>query len=258
MSTESSRKFECDLENLPHRPSNLRVSNPIVSFDSLTDNQREDLLAKMNELTKRINSEFQKLLNQIFESFKKRISCDSLALTLLANNICDEENLDGETSMFRLFKMMHPYCSYFNYELLHNIVTVHGSPQDQKNMQRYIDSFAEYCKAMPCTEEVCGNDITQDTLKLKFKLDFDREQLKPDAVQKIKWDIARRLDIRPCSLHLSRIKDGCVLLEFLIPSFLFDHIFPLWDEYALYTQLKVISIECEDRALSVVSTVSGI
>ena len=158
--------------------------------------------------------------------------------------------------MFHLFKMMHPYCSYFNYELLHNIVVVHGSPQDQKNMQKYIDSFAEYCKAMPCTEEVCGNDIAQGTLKLKFKLEFDREQLKPDAVQKIKWDIAHHLDIRPCSLHLSRIKDGCVLLEFLIPSFLFDRIFPLRDEDTLYTQLKVISIECEDQALYVVSTSS--
>ena len=158
--------------------------------------------------------------------------------------------------MDEVFRAMRPHWSYFNYDPLKLIVEVHGSPEDKKNMDLYLQYFTSYCKAMPCAEEICGNkkSVNSKRIKLKFKIDFDRQRLKPDALRHIKCNIARLLKIKPSSLHLSNVKEGCVSLEFLIPSVLFERIFPLSDaqKAALHGEVKVISIQCDERDLHVV------
>ena len=122
-----------------------------------------------------------------------------------------------------------------------------GSQKEKGYLQRYLQAFSAYCKAMPCVETICGNEDTKSKrTKLKFKLDYDR-QLKPDIILSIKYKIARNLGIRPSALYLCQIRDGCILLEFLVPTFIVKRIFPLNNaqKFALHRDVKLLSIECE-------------
>ena len=244
----------------PHKSSDaLPISNPIIPFEELSKDQCEDLLAHMHKLTKDINSKFKKLLIKVYESLKAR-SVDhlSIVLTLTEDDVMifdQNDKLDEAKDMFDVFKAIHPHCSYFNYDLLKRLVDVHGSPEDKTHFEKYLQSFTNYCQAMPCAEEVCGNgDSGSNQIKLKFKINFDRERLKPNVLRGVKCNIANHLKIPPSALYLKSIGEGCVLLEFLLPSFLFGHIFPLSDKQktALYNEVKVITIHCEEPNLSVV------
>ena len=244
----------------PHKSSDsLPVSNPIIRFEDLGADQCENLLAQMHELTKEINSKFKKLLNKVYESLRARhIDHSSVVLTLIKDDVMifdRNDKLDEAKDMFDVFKAILPHCSYFNYDLLKLLVDVHGSSEDKAHFDKYLQAFTNYCQAMPCAEEVCGNgDSATKQTKLKFKTNFDRQHLKPDALRGIKCNIANHLKIPPSALYLKSIEEGCLSLVFLIPSFLFGRIFPLSDEQkiALYNEVKVIAIHCEELNLIVV------
>ena len=242
------RSFSCDLDDIPYQNSSFNVPNPIVQYNDLDEDDKEDLLAQMYELTKQIDLEFEKLLNNVLKSFtvSEDVNRDSLVLTLVKKEgVFKEEELARAKTIFDVLKTIKPYCSYFNYDIIEVLVEVHGSDLTKSYFKEYIQAFAEYCKAMPCAEEICGSeDTTLRRSKLHFKLDFDR-QLKPDAVRTIKSKIARHLGIRPSALYLCRIKDGCIELEFLIPDFILQSVFPLRDEQkiALYQEVKTLAIK---------------
>ena len=204
--------------------------------------------------------EFSKLFDQVYESLSKHFEHKRVVLTLTREGVQvfqGNKKLLRAKNMFDVFSTIQPHCSYFNYDLLKLLVGVHGTSEDKMCLDGYLKSFASYCQAMPCAEEICGNDGSgMDRIKLKFKLEFDRQQLKPNYVKdNIISNNARILKIKPSSLYLHRIREGCVCLEFLIPSFLFDDLFPISDEQmvALYREVNVTSIRCDQPSLSVVS-----
>lgn len=236
----------------------MPIFNPIIRFEDLGEDDREDLLAQMSERTKTMNSKFKQLLKQVYESLQRRVEHGSVILTLTEDNVMifdHDDKLDEAKDMFEVFKAIRPHCSYFNYDVLKLLVEVHGSSEDEAHFKDYLQAFTNYCQAMPCAEDICGNGDTQSgRIKLIFKINFDRQHLKPDALRGIKCNIANHLKIKPSSLYLCSVKEGCVSLEFLIPSFLFKHIFPLSDDQkaVLYHKVKVISIQCEEPSLFVV------
>ena len=241
-------EFSCDLDDIPHCKSSLKVSNDIVRFGDLDEDDLEDLYAQMNELTRKIDIEFEKFLNKVFKSFRdsKDVDRDSLVLTLTKREAFKEDELAGTKTVFDVFKTIKPYCSYFNYDVLETLVQVNGSHQAKGYLKDYLQAFSAYCKAMPCAEEIYGSEDTKSKrTKLKFKLDYDRQQLKPDAVRSIKCKIASHLEIRPSSLYLCRLKEGCVLLEFLVPTFIFECLFPLTvaQKIELYEDVKTLSVQ---------------
>ena len=167
-----------------------------------------------------------------------------------------DDVLHKARDMFEIFKAICPYVSYFNYDLLKLLVDVHGTLEDKKCLDGYLKSFASYCRAMPCAEEICGSDDSRpNRIKIKFKLDLERQRLKANYVKDIIRNIARILKIKPSSLFLYRIKDGCVSLEILVPYFVFDRIFPLTNDQmvSLYNEVKVTAIQCDEKSLYVVS-----
>lgn len=214
----------------------------------------------MNELTKKIDLEFQSFFSKVFTSFRasEKIDRDKLVLTLTRNEtIFEEDELAKTESVFDVFMLIKRSCSYFNYEALQTLVQVEGSDKDKKYLEEYTQAFSEYCKAMPCAEEICGGETAKSKrTKLKFKVDVDRARLKPDAVQSIKYNIARCLGIKPSSLYLTRVKEGCILLEFLVPTFIAENLFPLNNAQIviLYTEVKVLTIESLSLHLVSMST----
>ena len=188
---------------------------------------------------------------------------DKLVVTLIKNEkLFKEGELSKATSVSDVFKAIRPYCSYFNYDVLETLVRVNGSSKEERYLKKYIQAFSAYCKAVPCVERICGSDheetISKRT-KLMFKLEFDREQLKPDTVRSIKYNIAKHLEVRPSALYLCRIDEGCVSLEFLIPTFILEESLPALTDaqmMALHQDVKALAIECKELKFNVVSIVT--
>ena len=244
---------------LPHKSSaSLPVSNPIIHFEDLDKHDRGVLFDQMQDLTKEILLKFKKLQSKVYESLKTRCDHTSIILTLTKDDVMifdSDDELIKARNMFEVFIAISPHCSYFNYDLLKLLVGVHGSAKDKADFEEYLQDFTSYCQAIPCAEEVCGNGGSgSKRTKLKFKTTFNRQRLKPDVLRNIKLNIAKHLRITSSALYLSSIKEGCLSMEFLIPSFLFERIFPLSDKQktALYNEAKVTSIYCEEPNLFVV------
>ena len=95
----------------------------------------------MDELTKNITTKFKKLMNQVYESLRKRVEHSSIILTLTEDDIMifdQDDKLDEAKDMFEVFKAIRPHCSYFNYDLLKLLVDVHGSSEDKAHFEDYL------------------------------------------------------------------------------------------------------------------------
>ena len=225
----------------------------MVSLSSLDEDDLEDLQAQMRRLKKQIHLEFQKFFDKVFTSFRdsKTVDRDKLVMTLMnEETIFEKEELNQTSTVSDVFMLIKQHCSYFNYEVLQTLIEVNGSGQDKRCLEEYTQTFSEYCKSVPCTEGVYGSESAESKrTKLRFKLDYDLERLNPCAVKAIKDDIARHLGVRPSSLYLCQVKDGCVLLEFLVPTFIVERIFPLSKSQLLplYSHVRLLTIEKEDN-----------
>ena len=248
--------FSCDLTDIPHcKSSSFEISNPVVRFSDLDEDDREDLLAQIDELTEKIELEFGKLINRVLVSlWDSGVDHNKVVVTLIGKTeLFKEEDFAGTRNIDDVFKIIRPYCSYFNYDLIEMLIKIHGSRQAKEHLEKYIQAFSSYCRAIPCVGEMYDNeDKKSNHTKLKFKLDFDRQQLKPDAVRSIKRKIAKQLRMKPSTLFLCGIKEGCILLEFLVPTFIAEQLFPLSkaQRVGLQRDVKALSVECE--ALNVV------
>lgn len=235
----------------------MPILKPIVRFEDLSKNEYEDLFDQMHKLTKDINLKFKALLSKMYKSFKAlSIDHEDIILTLTEDNVMileRHDELNEAKDMFDVFKVIHNYSSYFNYDLPELLVNIYGSSEDKASLEEYLQVFTSYCQKMPCAEEICGNEDSK-SLQVIFKLNFDRQGLKPNVLRCIRSNIANCLKIPIYSLYLKSVKEGCVQLEFLIPPFLFGHIFPLSDKQktTLHKEVKVSAIHCEEQNLFVV------
>ena len=115
-------------------------------------------------------------------------------------------------------------------------------------MQQYRNDFLECCKKMLCVEvheEYTLNESKRT--KIKFKLDYDRNQLKVDDVSCIKFHIAKILNLKPSVLYLNCIEDGCMVITFLIPTFFANCFLDLItnNKLALQKKVKLLFVECD-------------
>ena len=203
--TDTDNQFVCNLEGIEHHRSHM-IPNPIIHFSSLSKHEREDLRAKMNELTEKIEYKFCKFQNWVLKCIVGgKIDRNSLVATL--HN--DVQFTDEDKTEVDVFMKILPHCSYFNYGLLEKIVNVHSL--DKVPLEEYLSAFSQYCRAMPCIETVCGNEsTTAERTTVYFKLKLKRDILKPDHVQSIQRKIASHLGVNYSALHLRFVEKGCV------------------------------------------------
>lgn len=203
--SQMSRRNVCDEAGIPYR-SHIGLSNPVVNVSELTSNEMKDLIAQISSLSHEIHVKFLNLKENLIESLKGRVSLTSLVLTVL-QFLHNADDLKGQLGAAReveeVFNIMEPY-SYYNYDLIETITDVHGTTRDEQSMQQYVIDFDQYCRALPCEEEIINDG---QRTKIKLLCDFGSSLciLKPDDIKNIRRRISRHLQIRSNSLHLHQI-----------------------------------------------------
>ena len=90
----------------------------------MDEDDREDLLAQIDELTEKIELEFGKLIDKVLSSFwDSGVDHNRVIVTLIGKEkLLKEEDLAGTRNIDDVFKIIRPYCSYFNYDLIEMLI----------------------------------------------------------------------------------------------------------------------------------------
>ena len=261
----------CKLAEIPHKQSSLPIPNPVVQFSELSIDEQEDLQAQIGDLKFEIHRKFLKFEAELVISLDGRITAANVVRTLMKHcTVYPTESMynvsllqDHRQALLdakdieEVFAIIHPYYSYYNYELLQTIVEAYGSEEDKERMQQYNLNFTDYCRRVPCMEfydDHCQKSLKR--VKLKFKLDYDKTVLMLADIKNIQRNISKILNIRPSVLFLHSVEDGCTAVTFLVPDPCIHAILKLLKEKSatLQKEVKMMTIECDGKPIDEVCT----
>jgi hypothetical protein len=253
----------CKLAEIPYKRSSRPIPNPVVQFSELSIDEQEDLQAQIGDLKFDIHRKFLKFEAQLVISLDGRITAANVVRTLMKHCIVyptesvynisllqdHRQALLDAKDIEEVFAIIHPYYSYYNYELLQTIVEAYGSEEDIERMQRYILDFTKYCRRVPCVEFY--DDHCPKRVKLKLKLDYDKEMLMLADIKNIQRNISKILNIRPSVLFLYSVDDGCTAITFLVPDPCIHAVLKLLKEKSttLQKEVKMMTIEYDGKPI---------
>ncbi len=195
----------------------------LITLDLSTD-ERQALEARLVAETEQMRSEFTILLGKTVNSLEKRgIKTEHLMLIFRRHYKGLYRRLNRRDSIALIFTKADDYWSFFEYEVLAIIINVHGSTDDKRNIDHYIEQLREYCKRRICEVPLRAFKKKSDKreelyLKVERSLDYPMKKLK-----KLEYRLSHILSH---NLHLVNIKRGCLELTFVC-GVEFKDIFPL-------------------------------
>ena len=158
------------------------------------------------------------------------------------------DKLIGSTSVDEVFTHLAQEMSFFNHEILEDIITKLGDKDDKDHLADYSKEFKEFCKRKVFEIEpgccTCWQRLSQLERKKLFVvvLPMDERtmvQKLEDAVS-IKKVLAKVLGVPPATLHLHRIDRGSVILVFSVPDCIAAELFPVPNEKIALLKVKGI------------------
>ena len=135
------------------------------------------------------------------------------------------ENVEG------VFSILHKYYSFFNYVIIEKLIGWFGTPEDKERLETYTENFKMFCKrrTFECPPDIFGPvDKGKTNLVVKVEESWGPAKACPlETVVRLRISLGDILGVKPWTLYLCRIDDGCMELLFQVPSFVEEDIFPL-------------------------------
>jgi hypothetical protein len=210
---------------------------------------------------------FQSLLSEITKSLKQRaVSKSSILCHLMGLGQLRPVYEDPPLPVFR--RQLHDlkkakdidevmlgigdYCSFFNFQLIEQIVLKLGTDHDRDQLTKYKQDFNIYAmrKIFECPSEVSSTN-SNGLIKLYITLDDTYDNCTISHLQLFIGKLQKILNI-PSVLILHRIESGSIKLTFLLLYDQYLHVtFPLSKEQteALLGE-GVLYFSCEDYKFS--------
>ena len=215
---------------------------PYLDVHQMSKDQKQDLEAQLLSETESILRNFATLVRNTCESLVKQcINPKSLAVCVLALRpfsqlhqdqsplLRDEDKeIRNADTIHDIFLVLMSHISFYNYGLLEHIIEHNGTQQDQSNLEKYKGDFKGFCqrRIFEVPPHVFGNESKEkDWAKVTLKLDERVQSLA--NMQEMQRKVARILGLKPSTLYLCRVDEGCVQLLYLIPTFVAKKVFPL-------------------------------
>ena len=163
-----------------------------------------------------------------------------------------EEIEEKCTTIDDVFFLLRKYYSFFNFGIIRRIITWFPTPDDEQRLEQYTEDFKEFCKrrTFECPPDIFGHTCeSKSILIVKTEDNWDPHEETQgkvlDWVLKLQSVLAEILEVEAETLYICRIDKGCVELQFQVPSFVEEDIFPLSveQERSLFTS-KVAKLTC--------------
>ena len=222
---------QCALESYLEKPCSEKQSldYPYLNTQKLSEDDQEDLIAKLDSDAKTIKRDFADLCNDLSKSLKKRRkSARELVNVISSIDKTLHEELDTKMDIDSIFVRLHKRVSFFNYDTVEYIIERLGRKSDKEKLKWYIDRF---CKRRVFEVKPGAYESSRETPERKKFIVLAFKELEADftleSAKSVRRSIARLLKIRYSDLQLHRIDKGSIILVFSLPNSIAQDVFPL-------------------------------
>ena len=164
--------------------------------------------------------------------------------------------LSKEPDIYELFDLIdNEFANYLHYEVYETILIQYSSPSERDcDNLRYSDHLKFYIKQLNIKEFLKLNPelekISATSKELCLKINME-ETTKITQIKDLESSIAGilGLGLTPSDLKLIDVKEGCLILTFLIPAAIADNIFAKKisaDQIKKFQLLSILWIKCGD------------
>ena len=202
--------------------------------------------ADLQHETKEIMSEFASLVSYTCTSIKQRVNLHEVALFLnqlesLAHVTKSTPSLLEEVmddiwkaeTMEMLFRLLTKFWSWYNHFLLEKIIDRFGDSEDQERLKKFRENFTIYSKNRLVDLSSAGDSLKlgvgggKGQVPLLLKIDKEWDAIPVSQLADIQRDIASILKVESHLLFLASVRQGCIVMTFLVSASLVGCAFPL-------------------------------
>ena len=206
----------------------------------LTADEKDSLFGRLLCESRAIASQFYDLVFKTFTSLEergngpKKLVVHLMSLQALdpvvekASPVTFQDRLDKMdkcTTVMDVLPVINDYISFFNYDVIEDIIKKLGSEDDQEMLQQYKKDFKSYCKRRiyeaPLTYGPSGDCL------VVMKKDCDFKNYTLNELKLFKHRLEKIFNITQYPLRLVSVDKGCIKLNFYIPDFVANEVFPL-------------------------------
>ena len=227
----------------------------------MTKEEKERLEQRLYSESVSMTFKFQKLFSATITSLKDR----NITVKELSNHIgcleslkpaykhskltnrCLGSELPKAETIDDVMATVREYSSFFNYQILENIINHLGGEQDRINLAKYLEEFAEYAKrkVFECPCEV-GTMNEDGCTNIFVTLDESYDNCTVSSLGRFKCELQAILKIPSNAvMTLCRIETGSLKLTFQIPLLVQQAVFPISDDQkAALVERRVVQLSC--------------
>lgn len=230
---------------------------PYLDFKNMEDDAKRKLQIQLLKDIQKIKQLYARMERSILSALKTHTDFEEVRnyVTNIVQDLCSQEQIEkikGATSINTLFTELSSLKSFFNYNIIKDIVDVFGDDSNEKKLlSDYELHFQIFCKrsVFEVPPNIFDHGDTSNLFKCyAFKHSPKFHPPKLEDVYTLISDIAEILNIKPRYLRLKSITDGCVCIKILIPDILARKIFPLSEtQIKRLHMIKITSVEDENE-----------
>ncbi|MCG8622668.1 MAG: hypothetical protein MJE68_11830, partial [Proteobacteria bacterium] len=212
---------------------------------TLSEEDQENLNYMLKKDTIKIMKSFTTLSNETCDSLiRQGVTVDSLVRVAINSDSSLHDKLIGSTSVDQVFSHLAPEMSFFNHEILKDIINKFGDKNNKVHLADYSKEFKEFCKRKVFEVEPghcsCGQRLKQrKPFAVVLPTGNKSFQTLGYAIS-IKEMLADDLHIPLDTLHLHQIDRGSIILVFSVPDTIAEELFPLSREKLAPLRVKGI------------------
>ena len=199
------------------------------------DSEEEDYTEQFEKETKQMRVRFAELVDDVSNSLEKRnVTTDRAVLFLQNVHPVLKSRIDDMTKASNMDQVLtivtDQACSWFDYEIIKDLVDKFGVDGDRKLLSEYEAKFKEFAeqRTLPNGKKhiEVGSGARKGGKQLVVKIDKEWNEINFKDLDKICNSLASILNVKRRDLYLADVREGCVMMTFMITEELAETLFP--------------------------------
>ena len=214
-------------------PQGQAIQNSLPSEEKM---EEQDYDEQFEKETRQIQLQFADLVSDTCDSFQKNnVAIDKLIL-YIQNSPWQKElkpkkdEMSKATSLAQVLTIVTGQtCSWFDYEMIAVLIGRFGDESDKERLKQYEENFKKFAEQrLPSGKRhiEIGSGRRSRGKQLVVKIDREWNGVTFSDLDKIRGNLASILGVRRTDLYLADIREGCIMMTFMIAEELARKLFP--------------------------------
>lgn len=209
----------------------------LSSVQQLDSKIREDLEHQLRENLRKIRNQYTSYVQYILISLKEKkvdvedlrsfilnlpafIDTSSRQTMLWSGKSVDFEEANSINDIFKI--LVRDCCSFLDCNTFEQIMAQYEVDSSNDKIVQYYEDLKEYIEKHKASEFALINpsldNLASTSTEMRLKFDVDELKCRLGDIKELKRAVARILGLRPSTLTILDIQEGCIILTLLIPT----------------------------------------